>query len=102
MAIGAGRATLVRQIMTENLVLVALGALAGVPLALWMERSLGYLLPPGVLPITFAARLSSNVFAFILLICAVACVASGIWPALHATRRDLIQQLNEGGRGGTA
>jgi len=102
MAIGAGRATLVRQIMMENLVLVALGALAGVPLAFWMQGALGYLLPPGVLPVTFTTRLSGDVFAFVLLICAVACIASGIWPALHVTRRDLAEQLNKGGRSGTA
>jgi predicted permease len=102
MAIGAGRARLIRQTMTENLVLVALGALAGIPLAIWMQGSLGYLVPPGVFPITFAGRLSGDVLVFILLLCVVACVLSGMWPALQGTRRDLTGQLNEGGRGGTA
>ena len=47
LALGAGRARLARQVLTESLLLAAGGALAGVAATNWMSRALVYLLPPG-------------------------------------------------------
>ena len=49
-ALGARRGRLVQQLLTESLVLAVLGAVAGAPLAMWMSKSLGYLVPPSNFP----------------------------------------------------
>ena len=101
-AIGAGRARLVRQLLAESLLLAFAGGVAAAPLAMWMSQSLGYLVPSGTLPIAFDVRLNADILGFAILVCLIACVVSGVAPALHASRLDLNESLNEGGRSGTA
>ena len=101
-AIGAGRVRLVRQLLAESLLLALAGGIAAAPLAMWMSQSLGYLVPSGTLPIAFDVRLNADILAFAILVCLIACVVSGVAPALHASRLDLNESLNEGGRSGTA
>jgi len=101
MALGAGRARLARQLLSESLVLAVMGALAGAPLAAWMGESLGYLTPRGAnIPVFLTIPLDGEIFAFVMLLCAAACVISGIAPALHSARAGLNEALKEGGRGG--
>src|SRR5260370_32399236 len=47
MALGAGRLRLARQLFSESLILAVLGVMAGVPMAMWMSQSIGYLMPRG-------------------------------------------------------
>jgi predicted permease len=101
MSLGAGRMRLIRQLLSESILLAGLGALFGVPLALWMGNTLGYLLPPGVLPVVLNMQMNGDVLAFTVLVCVLACVISGVAPALQATRVELNEALNEGGRSGT-
>jgi predicted permease len=100
-ALGAGRIRLVRQLLTESLVLAVLGAVAGMPLVMWLGQSLGYLLPASGLPIVLDIRLNGDVLAFTILTCMVACVVSGIAPALHCSRADLNDALKQSGRSGS-
>ncbi|MGA2182015.1 MAG: ABC transporter permease [Bryobacteraceae bacterium] len=101
MAMGAGRARLARQLLSESLILAVLGVLAGVPLAMWMSQSLGYLMPRGAnVPVSFDIPLNSEILAFTILLCVAACVLSGIAPALHSARAGLNEALKEGGRSG--
>ena len=101
MAMGAGRVRLARQLLSESLILAVLGVLAGVPLALWMNQSLGYLMPRGAsIPLSLDIPLNGEILAFTVLLCMAACVMSGIAPALHSARVGLNEALKEGGRSG--
>ncbi len=101
MAMGAGRARVARQLLAESLILAVLGVLAGVPLAMWMSQSLGYLLPRGAsIPLTLDIPLNGEILAFTILLCVAACVMSGIAPALQSVRGGLNETLKEGGRSG--
>ena len=102
MSVGAGRGRLVRQLLTESLLLAFLGSLAGALLASWTSQSIGYLVPPTNLPVALTVEINADVLLFTVAAGLVACVASGIAPALQAARANLNDVLKEGGRGGTA
>jgi predicted permease len=102
LALGAGRARLSRQVLTESLVLASGGAVAGIALAMWTGGSLQYLLPPGHFPFALDIRLNSHILVFTVLVCVAAAVLSGLAPAVQATRADLNESLKEGGRSGGA
>jgi predicted permease len=101
LALGAGRGRLARQLLVEALLLAGLGALAAIPLALWMGQSLAWLLPANF-PSALDVTLNGDVLGFTILICVVAALVSGMAPLLHSTRPDLNDALKEGGRGGTS
>jgi predicted permease len=102
MALGAGRLRLVRQLFVETLVLGALGAAIGAPLSIWMGRSLEFLVPRGVFPVRLEVPTNPDMLAFVVVICLIACVISGVAPALHVVRGDFNDALKEGGRSGSA
>jgi predicted permease len=101
-ALGAGRFRLARQLLIESLVLALMGGLAGMPLAMWMSQSLGYLVPASGLPIVVEGQLDGAILAFTVLVCVAACVVSGIVPAIHTARADLNDALKQSGRSGAA
>jgi len=102
LALGAGRARLARQVLTESLVLAGLGALAGIALTMWMGGALQYLLPPSHFPFALDVGVNSHMLGFTVLVCVVAAVLYGVAPAVQSTRADLNESLKEGGRGGAA
>ncbi len=102
LALGAGRIRLARQILTEALLLAGIGALIGVPCAMWLSDSLLWLLPPTSSPVSIDLRLNSEVLGFVILICVGASVVSGLGPVLHSTRINVGEGLKEGGRTGTS
>ena len=98
-ALGAGRGDIVRQLLTESLVLSALGAAAGVVLAHGALQVLKTLRPAG-LPRVEDVAIDPAALAFTAAL-AVACgLFFGLLPAVQITRQDLARVLNEGGRGG--
>jgi predicted permease len=98
LALGAGRLRIARQLFTENLILAALAAFAGAPLAMVMSQSLGYLVPRDG-PVSLDVQMNGAVLAFTVLLCVAASVISGMAPAVQSTRVDLNNTLKEGGRG---
>jgi putative ABC transport system permease protein len=91
-ALGAGRGRLVRQLLTESLLLAMFGGALGMVLAEIGVRALVMLSPPD-LPRLDAIRLDAVVFAFALGVTTLIGVLVGIIPALHASRADLREGL---------
>jgi putative ABC transport system permease protein len=98
-ALGAGRGRLVRQFLTENLLLASIGGVAGVGLGLAMMVGLKILLPPFTLPRDASVAMDMRVLAFAFLLSITTGVIFGLAPALHATKPDLAGAMKEGGRG---
>ena len=101
MAVGAGRGRLVRQLLSENLVLALLGGLIAIPACSWLSQSLNGMIPPSGLPVGLDVPLSASVVAFTFLLCLLTCAVSGIAPAWHMARANLNESLKEGGRTGS-
>jgi predicted permease len=94
LAIGAGRGRLVRQFLTESLVLAALGAGLGLLLAGWLAPRLFSLFVNGR-EVAMSVAPDWHVVAFTAAVAAAACVLSGLTPALHAMRAAVTPALKE-------
>jgi putative ABC transport system permease protein len=100
-AIGAGRARLVRQLLTESVLLSITGGALGLAIATW---SIGFLinLAPQNIPRLSDTRIDAGVFAFTFGVALLTGILFGLAPALQTSRIDLAEGLNESGRGTTA
>src|SRR6058998_948254 len=99
-ALGAGRWRIVRQLFGESVLLAALGGALGVMLAYWGTNLITSYLPGGV-PRLREADIDSTVFGFTLGLSLLVGVVFGMAPAWQASRANLTQTLQEGGRGST-
>src|SRR3984893_922570 len=95
-ALGAGRARIVRQLLTESALLGLLGGFAGVLLAASSVWSLRSFLPSEVIQIS-PIHVGGSVLAFALLLSLAAVLAFGLAPALLATPSELQTNFKEGG-----
>jgi len=95
-ALGAGRLRLVRQLLSESLVLALAGGLGGVALAYWLIKLL-YGLAPADIPRVEEVGLNATVLLFSLAATLLTAVLFGLAPALAASRLNLNQTLSEGG-----
>ena len=100
MALGAGNGRLVRQLMTESVLLALVGGVAGLLLAVWGLRLL-LRFAPGNLPRLDDVSLDGYVLAFTALSSLLTSVIFGLAPALQATRANVSEALRESGRTGT-
>jgi predicted permease len=97
-ALGAGRFRIVRQLLTESLMLAALGGIGGGAVGAMLARLATSIRMPGGLPFYFEFDFDWRVFLCTGGIVAVCTVLVGLLPALRATRLDLNTTLREGGR----
>jgi len=95
-ALGAGRARIVRQLLTESALLGLLGGVAGVMLAAWGVWSLRPFLPSGVVLIN-SIHVGGPVLAFGLLLSLAAALAFGLAPALLTTPSNFQANIKQGG-----
>jgi predicted permease len=97
-AVGADAGRIARQLLTESVLLSALGGAAGLLLAAYGLRLMTRLIPDGVLPGYAHPGLSGRAFLFTLAVLAAAGVLAGLAPALTSARRDLATTLRAGAR----
>lgn len=96
LALGAGRARLIRQLLTESLVLAGIAGGVGLGLAYWMPQLLFLALPAEGAPVL---ELTPNltILAYCIGVSFAAALCVGLVPALHATRLDLASLLSAQG-----
>jgi len=98
LALGAGRARLVRQLSTESLLLGVFGGALGIALALAMTKAIVAMAPASV-PRLAGVRMDAQVLLFTLVVSLLAGLLSGVAPASGFSARRLGEQLKSGGRG---
>jgi putative ABC transport system permease protein len=96
-ALGAGRGRLIRQLLTECVILAAIGGGVGILIASWSVSLLTSLKPAGI-PRLDAVGVDGTVVLFTFLIAVLTGLVFGVFPAVHATR-GLAGALKDGGRG---
>jgi predicted permease len=101
-ALGAGQGRLVRQYLTESLLLSFLGGGAGLVLGSWAAGILGSLRLGTDLPIQLDFHPDARVYLFSLAAVLLTGLVVGIMPALRAARTNVITVLHEGGRGSSS
>ncbi len=103
-ALGATRWRIVRQMLTESLVVAVLGAIAGIIVAYWavdmFVRATNAL--PFPLPYWIQFKIDGPVFAFTIGITLVATIASGLVPAWLSAHGNTAEIMKEGGRGNSS
>jgi putative ABC transport system permease protein len=97
LALGATRGRLIRQLLTESVLLAFVGAIAGLFLAYWINQLLMAFKPPFPPPFTFTLDLSFDIrtFAFTFLLATATGVIFGLVPALQASRPDVVPALKD-------
>ena len=103
LAIGAGRANLIRQLLTESLLIAILGGAVGVVIAYGGVQFFGKLQIPTDLPIVISPQLDTRLLLFTLIVSLSSTILFGLAPALRSTRPDLVPSLksadsNQSGR----
>ena len=97
-ALGASRARMIRQLLTESVLLAGLGGVLGFALAFWGTKAILKGLP-AALPRANEVSLDLKVLLFTLALSLFTGVIFGLTPALKATRINLQETMNQGGRG---
>ncbi|HKF52495.1 MAG TPA: ABC transporter permease [Candidatus Acidoferrales bacterium] len=92
-ALGAGRTRIIRQLLTESVLLSLAAGTLGVLLAIWCAKVLLALAPEGYLPATANIRIDLQALAFTVCIATLTGILFGLLPALRASRRNLNEDL---------
>jgi predicted permease len=93
LAIGASRGRLIRQLLTESLVLGAIGAAAGTAVCALLLRLVEVMPLPIPIPITLALQMDGRVMLFTTVIALAAGLVTGLAPSFNATRPNLVADL---------
>ena len=100
LALGASRGRIVRQLLTESLLLAGLGGALGLLIAMWaMDALAAYELPGRIEIAQLGLGLRREVLLFTLLVSFITGVVFGLAPALQASKPDLVSALKEQGAG---
>ena len=98
-ALGAARGRVIRQLLTESVVIGVAGAAAGALIAVWALEGIKSGLLPGDLPYWWRFDVDLRVLLFTAGVAVITGVLFGLAPALQGSRADLTTSLREGGRG---
>ena len=102
MALGASRARVIRQMLTESIVLALLSAVSGVLLGIWATNVISSINLGTNLPLVLDFGLDWRVIVYSLGAALATGLIVGLWPAVRAARGGLNASLQEGGRSGSA
>ena len=91
--LGAGRGRLIRQLLTESILMAMLGGIAGVVLAVWVTGLLSSFRPATDIPILFDFRTDIRVLVFTFFVAVLTGVIFGLAPALQASKPNLVPSL---------
>jgi putative ABC transport system permease protein len=100
-AMGAGRGRVLRQLLTESVVMGMVGGALGLMFAIWVVAWMRSIMPPE-LPAFIMPELDPKVVAATMLVSMLAGIVFGIAPALQSVGANLREALGDGARGGTA
>jgi predicted permease len=95
LALGAGRARIVRQLLVESLVLAVCGGALGAVLAVAVDRALIDFMPPGHTPISLSSTPDWTVLGFTFAVSVLSGTLFGLFPALQSTRQELADTLKD-------
>ncbi len=98
-ALGANRGRLLRQLLTESLILALIAGVLGTALAYAGLPAILALVPPGTIPDESEITLNRSVLVFALALSAVTSILCGLAPAWQSSGGDLVSSLREAGRG---
>jgi predicted permease len=102
LSLGAGRWRVVRQLLTESVLLASLGGTVGIVFAIWGMRSLTLLFAKGDVNFTLHAELNWKVLAATAALSVLCGLLFGLVPALQSTRADVLPALKSSAAGGTS
>jgi putative ABC transport system permease protein len=97
-SLGAGRGRLIRQLLTESVLLAGLGAAVGLAFA-WAGTRMLVTLSPDILPRAAEIALDARALGFTVAIAVLTGMLFGLAPAIHTAKADLMAALRDGGRG---
>src|SRR5205085_4131733 len=102
LSLGAGRFRVVRQLLTESVMLASVGGALGILFALWGVRSLTFLFSKGQANFTLHAELNWQVLGVTAGLSVLCGLLFGLAPAIQATRPDVMPALKNGRGGGSS
>ncbi len=97
LALGANRSRVIRQLVTESVVLALLGGAGGIIVGLWGNDAMVAALPIQI-PFWLRFDFDLRVFAFVFGLSLIAALVFGLVPALRTSQPDVVNELKEGGR----
>ncbi len=100
LSLGASRATLVRQLLAESVILSGAAGIVGLLITLWMVRLIAAIELPVDIPFALDLPVDARVLAFNVVLAVATGIFFGLLPAVQATRTNLVADLKEGGLGG--
>ncbi len=99
LSVGAGRARLIRQLLTESVLLSLFGGALGVAFALGITRVIAMLIPADYVPNEARITVNGYVLLFSFIVSVLTGILFGLTPAIRCSRPDLAESLKDGGRG---
>jgi predicted permease len=98
-SMGATRFRLIRQMLTESIILAVAGGAAGALLGMWVCDALEQVRPLGDFPLRFGFTFDWRVFGYVAGVASASGILAGLAPALRTSRANLNETLRESGRG---